>query len=114
MAVITRSVTKELAFLTFAPGRISTGNSVAHGMGDKIIEKVEGAVSGYDNVFRRSIENFAEKAAAFRNSFNNAVISDIKTVFAFEIFGFAVNKVEHGQGKRKLFRTGFSAGNIKL
>ena len=79
----------------------------------KAVRLISGAIH-YFRVHPGLWDDRLEKAAAFGNSFNNAVIPDIETVFTFEIFGFAVNKVEHGQGKRKLVGTGFSAGNIKL
>ena len=114
MAVVTRSRAKQFAVFAFAPGRASARKAVAHGVGNKVIEKIKRAVAGDDDVFHRSIKDFSEKAAAFRNAIHNAVVADIETVFAFKIFCFGIYKVEHGQRKGKLFRTGFATGNIKF
>ena len=114
MAVVARRGTKELSVFVLAPGALRAGHAVADGVGDEVIEKVEGAVACDYHLVRVGVENLREKAAALRDSVNNSVVSDVEAIFALKILRFAVYKVEHRRGKRKLLRAGLAPGDVEF
>ena len=96
--------------LRLGPGFAAAADAVCISMRYQIIHDVQAGASADDDLFRTQSHQIAHELTCLWNSFQDAIITDIRTIFQGHIFGSQT--AEHTLSKLHLFFGRTAPGHI--